>query len=165
EIVVLFGPSGSGKTSVLNCLSGITTPDDGSIRLNRKVLYQKGKNVTAIRHRHIGYVFQDYALFPHMTVLKNITYAMKSIDLVGKLMQELHITHLNDQYPHHISGGQKQRVSLARALATEPELLLLDEPFSALDAETRATSQDELLRLHRLWKIPIVLVTHHLEEA
>src|SRR5699024_2038543 len=165
EIVVLFGPSGSGKTSVLNCLSGITTPDDGSIRLNRKVLYQKGKKPAAIRHRHIGYVFQDYALFPHMTVLKNITYAMKSMDLVGKIMQELHITNLRDQYPHQISVGDKQRVSLARALATEPELLLLDDPCSALDEETRSTSHDELLLLHRLWKIPIILVTHHLEEA
>lgn len=165
EIIVLFGPSGSGKTTVLNCLSGITTPDAGSIRLNRKVLYEKAGKNTSIQHRHIGYVFQDYALFPHMTVLKNITYAMKSMDLVGKIMQELHITHLRGQYPHQISGGEKQRVSLARALATEPELLLLDEPFSALDEETRAKSHDELLRLHDLWKIPVILVTHHWEEA
>src|SRR5699024_6126260 len=150
---------------VLNNISGIMTPDDGIIRLNRNVLYQKGRKQTSIQHRHIGYVFQDYALFPHMTVLKNITYAMKSMDLVSKVMQELHITHLRNQYPHQISGGEKQRVSLARALATEPELLLLDEPFSALDEETRASSHDELIRLHGLWKIPIILVTHHLEEA
>lgn len=165
EIIVLFGPSGSGKTTVLNCISGITTPDDGNIRLNRKVLYEKGRKPMPIRHRHIGYVFQDYALFPHMTVLKNITYAMKSMDLVGKIMQELHITHLREQYPHQISGGEKQRVSLARALATKPELLLLDEPFSALDEKTRTTSQDELIRLHKQWEIPIILVTHHRQEA
>jgi len=165
EIVVLFGPSGSGKTTVLNCLSGITTPDSGRIRLNRKTLYEKGRKPIAIRHRHIGYVFQDYALFPHMTVLKNMTYAMKSKDFVDKVMKELHITHLKHQFPHQISGGEKQRVSLARALATEPELLLLDEPFSALDEETRAKSHDELLRLHQLWKIPVILVTHNREEA
>lgn len=165
EIIVLFGPSGSGKTTVLNCLSGITTPDSGNIRLNRKVLYEKGRKSTPIQQRHIGYVFQDYALFPHMTVLKNITYAMKSMEFIDKVMQELHITHLKDQYPHQISGGEKQRVSLARALTTEPELLLLDEPFSALDEETRTKSHDELIRLHQLWRIPVILVTHNREEA
>lgn len=165
EIVVLFGPSGSGKTTVLNCLSGISTPDNGRIRLNRKMLYEKGRKPLPIQHRHIGYVFQEYALFPHMTVLKNITYAKKSMAFVDKIMEELHITHLKDHYPHHISGGEKQRVSLARALATEPELLLLDEPFSALDEKTRAKSHEELLRLHQLWKIPIMLVTHNREEA
>lgn len=165
EIIVLFGPSGSGKTTVLDCLSGVTAPDSGTIRLNRKLLYQQGKKQTPIRHRHIGYVFQDYALFPHMTVLKNITYAMKSKSFVEKVMNELQITHLSRQYPHEISGGEKQRVALARALATEPELLLLDEPFSSLDEETREKSHEELIRLHRLWKIPIILVTHHRVEA
>src|SRR5699024_3575752 len=165
EIVVLFGPSGAGKTTILNCLSGISTPDNGKIRLNRKSIYEQGRKPLPIQHRRIGYVFQDYALFPHMTVLKNITYGKKSMELVEKVMNELHITHLKYQYPHHISGGEKQRVSLARALATEPELLLLDEPFSALDEETRTKSHEELLRLHQLWRIPVILVTHNRKEA
>jgi len=165
EIVVLFGPSGSGKTTILNSIAGLTKATGGAIKLNNKVLFESKKINVPIQQRKIGYLFQDYALFPHMTVWKNIAYGMKSEDFATQLMNELGIGHLKDQYPNEVSGGEKQRVAIARALATEPDLLLLDEPFSALDDATRDRSHDELLRLHKLWEIPIILVTHSHSEA
>ena len=165
KIVVLFGASGSGKTTILNCISGIDKPDKGKILLNNETLFEEKKIFIPIQHRKIGHLFQDYALFPHMTVWKNIAYGMKTEKLAKDLMTELSISHLKDQYPHAISGGEKQRVAIARALATEPKLLLLDEPFSALDDDTRTKSQKELLRLHELWQIPIIMVTHSHAEA
>jgi len=165
EIVVLFGPSGSGKTTILNSIAGLTKATDGVIKLNNRVLFESKKINVPIQQRKIGYLFQDYALFPHLTVWKNIAYGMKSEDFTTQLMNELGIGHLKDQYPNEVSGGEKQRVAIARALATEPDLLLLDEPFSALDDATRDRSHDELLRLHKLWEIPIILVTHSHSEA
>jgi molybdate transport system ATP-binding protein len=165
EIVVLFGPSGSGKTTILNCIAGISKPTAGIIRLNDTILFENKKVFVPIQKRNIGYVFQDYALFPHMTVWKNIAYGMKNESFAKELMKELRIEHLRDKYPSEISGGEKQRVAIARAIATEPDALLLDEPFSALDDQTRAKGHEELLRIHKLWRIPIILVTHHHEEA
>lgn len=165
EIIVLFGPSGSGKTTILNCIAGLVKAKNGFIRLNDRLLFEGHKINTPIQQRQIGYLFQDYALFPHLTSWKNITYGMKSETFALELMKELRIDHLKDQYPHEISGGEKQRVAIARALATEPALLLLDEPFSSLDDDTRDRSHEELLRLHQLWHIPIILVTHSHAEA
>jgi molybdate transport system ATP-binding protein len=165
EIVVLFGPSGSGKTTILNCIAGISKPTSGIIRLNDTILFENKKIFVPIQKRNIGYVFQDYALFPHMTVWKNIAYGMKNESFARELMKELRIEHLRDKYPSEISGGEKQRVAIARAIATEPDVLLLDEPFSALDDQTRAKGHEELLRIHKLWRIPIILVTHNHEEA
>lgn len=165
EIVVLFGPSGSGKTTILNSIAGLTKASDGVIQLNNRILFEAHKKNVPIQQRKIGYLFQDYALFPHLTVWKNIAYGMKSEDFAQQLMNELGISHLKDQYPNEISGGEKQRVAIARALATEPDLLLLDEPFSALDDGTRERSHEELLRLHKHWGIPIILVTHSKAEA
>lgn len=165
EIVVLFGPSGSGKTTILNCISGLTKATSGFIKLNERILFHTKKVNLPIQQRKIAYLFQDYALFPHMTTWKNILYGAKSEQFADELMRELRIDHLKKQYPHEVSGGEKQRVAIARALATEPDLLLLDEPFSALDDVTKATSHEELLRLHKHWKIPIILVTHSHAEA
>lgn len=165
EIVVLFGPSGSGKTTILNCIAGLAKANNGLIKLNNRLLFENPKINIPIQQRNIGYLFQDYALFPHLTAWKNITYGMKSEAFAMELIKELRIDHLKVQYPHEISGGEKQRVAIARALATEPALLLLDEPFSALDDDTRDRSHEELLRLHQLWKIPIILVTHSHAEA
>lgn len=167
EIVVLFGPSGSGKTTVLNSIAGLVHPDHGTIRVDDQVFYDgKGKGLPP-QKRRIGYLFQDYALFPHMTVEKNIGYGNKmgSLSDLEQLLDVLGIRHLLHKYPHQISGGEKQRVALARALATQPRLLLLDEPLSALDRETRLQCQDELLRLHEMWKIPFIIVTHDMDEA
>lgn len=165
EIAVLFGPSGSGKTTILNCIAGLAKPDQGMITLNEQKLFASPKHSLPIQQRNIGYLFQDYALFPHMTVWGNIKYAMKDEKFAIELMKELKIDHLITHYPHQISGGEKQRVALARALATEPELLLLDEPFSALDNATREVSHKQLIRLHEKWEIPIILVTHSRSEA
>ncbi|WP_318616115.1 ABC transporter ATP-binding protein [Sporosarcina sp. YIM B06819] len=168
EIVVLVGPSGSGKTTILNVIAGLDNPDEGLVTLNEQVYFQgKGQSLSP-QKRNVGYLFQDYALFPHMTVEKNIGYGVKNkmaLSRSDQLMNVLGIGHLVKKYPHQISGGEKQRVALARALATEPSVLLLDEPLSALDRETRIECQDELLRLHEMWKIPFIIVTHDMEEA
>jgi molybdate transport system ATP-binding protein len=171
EIVVLFGPSGSGKTTILNALAGLVHPDNGEINLNGITFFEHGRKSLPIQKRKIGYLFQDYALFPHLTVEKNIYYGFKKqqnqihLETIQVLIEDLGIKHLLSKYPKQISGGEQQRVSLTRALATKPELLLLDEPFSALDNKTRLLSQEQLLTLHQKWKIPILLVTHNLEEA
>lgn len=165
EIVTLFGSSGAGKTTILNCIAGLKKPLTGEISLqNRTIFKARGVNLP-IQQRKIGYLFQDYALFPHLTALQNIHYGMKSATFAEMLMEKLHIHHLKDQYPHECSGGEKQRIAIVRALATEPDLLLLDEPFSALDDETKAKGHEELLHLHKKWGIPILLVTHNQLEA
>lgn len=170
EILVLFGPSGSGKTTILHCIAGITAPDKGNISLGGQTFYDRSMKTVPTQRRNIGYLFQDYALFPHMTVEKNIHYgvkkkAHKTDFVIEQLLEVLGIKHLLPKYPHQISGGEKQRVALARALATEPSILLLDEPLSALDKDTRIECQNELIRLHELWKIPFIIVTHDMDEA
>lgn len=170
EILVLFGPSGSGKTTILHSIAGLTEPDSGNISLDGQTFYDGTMKTVPTQKRNIGYLFQDYALFPHMTVEKNIHYGVKKkaheTDFVIKqLVDVLGIKHLLPKYPHQISGGEKQRVALARALATEPSILLLDEPLSALDKDIRIECQNELIRLHELWKIPFIIVTHDMDEA
>jgi len=161
EITVLYGPSGSGKTTTLHAIAGLVKPQSGSITLNDRILFQDGKVNIPVSKRNVGYVFQQYALFPHMTVWENIQYGMKNESFVKRLINDMNIHHLIHQYPHEISGGERQRTALIRALATEPDILLLDEPFSALDDETKAISYQQLLSLHRQWQIPIILVTHN----
>ncbi len=166
EIVVLFGPSGSGKTTILNSIAGLVQPDAGIIKLRDRIFYEENKKGLPPQERNIGYLFQDYALFPHMTVEKNIAYGQKQPkNSQQDLTELLGIGHLSKKYPHQISGGEKQRVALARALATEPSLLLLDEPLSALDQDTRQQCQEELIKLHQMWKIPFLMVTHDQSEA
>jgi molybdate transport system ATP-binding protein len=175
-ILVLFGPSGSGKTTILNCLAGLQKPTSGQIGLGGRLFYSSAKNINIpARCRRIGYVFQDYALFPHMTVKDNALYGMPSRTgrcrkklgcrmSVKEVLDMLRITHLQDRYPAQLSGGEKQRVALARALMTEPDLLLLDEPLSAVDSGTRQALQQELIRIQHTWSIPFVLVTHSHKE-
>ncbi len=168
EIVAIVGPSGSGKTTFLNCLAGTVKPDSGRIELGGRVFAEDGRKPLRIQERRVGYLFQDYALFPHMTVRENILFGLpgKPEPLhVKELTELLGIRPLMDKYPHEISGGEKQRTALARALAMKPELLLLDEPFSALDDETRLRCRNELMRIHRDWQIPVLMVTHSMDEA
>lgn len=165
EIVALFGPSGAGKSSILSCIAGLSKVSKGRIELRGRTLSTNDILTVPIQQRRIGYLFQDYALFPHMTVWQNIAYGMKSKTFAHQLMDELQISHLRDMYPHMISGGEKQRVALTRAIATEPDALLLDEPFSALDEDTKHRAHEELLRIHALRKIPVILVTHNHTEA
>lgn len=172
EFIVLVGPSGSGKTTLMQCIAGLRKPSRGYIRINNRLVYSSAEKVDVLcRERKIGYVFQEYALFPHMTVYNNTMYGVKREERKKKaqaaqdILEMLGIAHLQKQYPQHISGGEKQRVALARALMTEPEIMLLDEPLSALDPDTRKSLQQELKRLQALWKIPFVMVTHDLNEA
>lgn len=165
KIAVLLGPSGAGKTTILNCIAGISHPDGGQITLNGRKLYQDKEINVPTAKRRTGYLFQDYALFPHMTVEKNIRYGGKNDQLLHRLINMIGIEHLLDSYPHQISGGEKQRVALIRALMTKPEALLLDEPFSSLDHDTKLACQHELVQLQESWNIPIILVTHDEKEA
>lgn len=172
-ILALVGPSGAGKTTILQCVAGLQTPSWGEINIHGKTVFSSEHNTDMpIRNRRLGYVFQDYALFPHMTVEKNVLYGKpkkrstpdKALS-VSNVLEMLKIEHLRNSYPNQISGGEKQRVALARALMTEPELLLLDEPLSALDRDTRSTLQRELMKLQAQWQIPFILVTHDVQEA
>lgn len=172
-ILALVGPSGAGKTTILQCIAGLQTPSWGEIKIHDKAVFSSEHSIDVpIRNRRIGYVFQDYALFPHMTVEKNVMYGKPKKEnipdkvlTVSNVLEMLKIGHLRHRYPNQISGGEKQRVALARALMTEPELLLLDEPLSALDHDTRSTLQQELLKLQVQWQIPFILVTHDPQEA
>lgn len=172
-ILALVGPSGAGKTTILQCIAGLQKPTWGEINIHGKIVFssEHGTDVP-IRNRRIGYVFQDYALFPHMTVEKNVMYGKprkgsipNKVLTAASVLEMLKIEHLRNRLPNQISGGEKQRVALARALMTEPELLLLDEPLSALDQDTRSTLQQELLKLQVQWQIPFILVTHDPQEA
>ncbi|WP_028781929.1 ATP-binding cassette domain-containing protein [Thalassobacillus devorans] len=171
ELVILFGKSGSGKTTLLNMLAGLIKPEQGKIQLGNRMLFETGKVDLPPQQRNVGYVFQDYALFPHMTVEKNIYYGIKSKQLshtgdhVKRMIDIVDISHLLSNYPGEISGGEKQRVALVRALAYRPDLLLMDEPFSALDEKNRLQCHEEILRLKQEWQIPILLVTHDHGEA
>lgn len=171
EIVALQGPSGCGKTTILNCISGITSPDNGEISVNRRVLFSKKTNTDmAIKDRNIGYVFQDYALFPHMNVLDNVSFGLKckknqDKEHVKQLLNSFKIKHLEKRYPNQLSGGEKQRVALARALALKPSLLILDEPFSALDCKTKENLYTEFLQLKAENKFDVLLVSHDQRES
>jgi molybdate transport system ATP-binding protein len=164
ELIVLCGKSGSGKTTTLQMLAGLVAPDDGYIKAGSKTWYsKKGKISVSPQIRRIGYVFQDYALFPNMTVRKNLEFAIrnkKDKGSVDEILEIIDLSMLAHRYPSTLSGGQKQRVALARALVSSPDLLLLDEPFSALDIETRSKLHNEVLNVHRRLGISTILVTH-----
>ena len=172
ELVVLFGPSGSGKTTLFKCISGITEPDDGKITVGSKVYYDKNQKINLpIQKRNLGYVFQNYTLFPHMNVRKNIECGLKGWEKenkevrVAEMLDLLHIEELETRYPSQLSGGQKQRVALARALAPKPGILLLDEPFSALDTRIRTRLAEKIKNLQNKIGIPLLFITHNFEEA
>ncbi|MGA2244879.1 MAG: ABC transporter ATP-binding protein [Verrucomicrobiota bacterium] len=170
-VTVLFGPSGSGKTTILRCLAGLEQPDAGEIVWGTQTWFADGKNVTLPRDRQTGFVPQEYALFPHLTVAANIAYglhgrsAAEKQSRVEEMLGWLGLDGLGSRLPGEISGGQQQRVALARAMARRPKLLLLDEPLTALDTPTRQRLRGELRRLLRQLAIPTVVVTHDRLEA
>jgi len=172
ELVVLFGPSGSGKTTLLKCISGITHPDNGIISVDSRIYFDSDRKINLpIQKRNMGFVFQTYTLFPHMNVRKNIECGLKGWEKgeketrVREMLDLLHIEELEIRYPSQLSGGQKQRVALARALAPKPELLLLDEPFSALDRVIRTELAEKIKKLQKKIGIPLLFITHSLDEA
>ena len=173
ELVVLFGHSGSGKSTTLRTIAGIAPQGDGHIRLNGRVLFSRDMKINlAPQQRSAGYVFQDLALFPHMTVEKNILFGIGSFaggEARKKAMDMMQLFRLDSychRYPHQISGGQKQRVALARALMRNPEVLLLDEPFSSLDDQLRLEMRRCLVNVvKKEFRIPTILVTHNVLEV
>ncbi|HOB11927.1 MAG TPA: ATP-binding cassette domain-containing protein [Syntrophomonadaceae bacterium] len=174
QVLILWGPSGSGKTTILECIAGLRTPDSGEIELNGRMLFNSQERINVpSRQRGIGYLFQNYALFPHMTVEENVRFGLQAQRISPKkqkvlyqdLLDSFGVGHLLKRYPSQLSGGEKQRVALARALVVNPQLLLLDEPFSALDRETKLSLRQQLVSLHQQWKIPMILVTHDQEDA
>ena len=163
ELLCLFGHSGAGKTTLLRILAGLFNPDRGFISFNGQVWYDSAKKINlSPQQRNVGYMFQDYALFPNMTVCKNIEFAQRTrnAEEVDTLLSHFGLEALQKQYPAKLSGGQKQRVALARALAAKPNLLLLDEPLSALDYEMRLNLQEEILKAHELLNSVTLLVRH-----
>src|SRR2546422_8891431 len=168
ELLALLGPSGGGKTTVLRMIAGLEMPTEGDI-------FIKGERVNDIKvqKRNIGFVFQNYALFQNMTVFKNVAFGLKikkwkSADLnnrVGELLELLGLSELEKRFPHQLSGGQRQRVAIARALAPKPSVLLLDEPFGAVDAKIRQELREWLVRLHTDLNMTTLFVTPDQEEA
>lgn len=167
EFVTLFGESGAGKSTLLRCLAGLERPDDGYIRVQEKPWFDKHKMLSPQRRR-VGYMFQDYALFPNMSVRGNLEFARPKGTAEGRvaeLIELMALGELQHRKPATLSGGQQQRVALARALASEPQLLLLDEPFSALDHDTRLRLQDEVLRMQRHFGLTTIMVSHDVGEV
>ena len=172
EVVALFGPSGAGKTLTLHCLAGLVPPDSGRIVVNGTVFFDREAGINLpTRYRRLGYVFQGYALFPHLTVAGNVGFGLRDLPRrerrrrAGETIERLGLSGLEGRYPRELSGGQQQRVALGRALAVDPDLLLLDEPLSALDAPLRRQLREELAAIIREWGKAAVLVTHDLIEA
>ena len=171
EILVLFGPSGAGKTMTLRLVAGLERPDAGEIVLDGRTLVSRERRVwVPPRERRCGFVFQDLALFPHLDVRANVLFGARADgdgtrERLDRLLERFRIGHLARRFPAELSGGEAQRVALARALMADPAVLLLDEPFSSLDAETRRAVQDEVVEAHGTWRIPFVFVTHDREEA
>ena len=172
ELVALLGPSGSGKTTLLRIIAGLEVPDSGHV-----LFHGEDATHTTVRERNVGFVFQHYALFNHMTIFENVAFGLRvrpkdlrpaEREIKSKVMELLKLVQLDwvaDRYPHQLSGGQRQRIALARALAVEPKVLLLDEPFGALDAKVRKELRRWLRRLHDEMHVTSVFVTHDQDEA
>jgi molybdate transport system ATP-binding protein len=165
--VAIFGKSGVGKTTLLRMIAGLEKPDNGFIRIHNETWFDSSSKINLKpQKRNIGFVFQDYALFPNMTVKEHLLYAQyyREKDYVSELLDTFHLKGLCERKPGKLSGGQKQRLATARALARKPQILLLDEPLSALDSETRENLQFELLQAHRKYKATTLLVSHDIPE-
>ncbi len=169
--VVLFGPSGAGKSLTLQAVAGLLRPDEGTIALHGQTLFDSSRGIDLKpQARHVAYLFQDYALFPHLNVRQNIGFGLQRgwlnprarnrVAEVDYWLDALELRSVAGHYPAQLSGGQKQRVALARALVARPQLLLLDEPFSALDSHLRQRMRQELSELQTRLDIPMVLITH-----
>jgi iron(III) transport system ATP-binding protein len=173
ERVVLFGPSGCGKTTILRLLAGLEVPEQGSIRIDGRVVASSGKNLVPPEKRDLGMVFQDLALWPHMTVQQNLMFGLNARRVqkreadarVREMLQRVGLEHRNDAKPHELSGGEQQRVALARALVSRPSILLMDEPLSSLDDERKRTIASDLLDLQSQLGFTLIYVTHDRDET
>src|SRR5262245_22888970 len=173
EALVVLGPSGSGKTTLLRLLAGLEIPDTGGIWLSGVQVSARGRILVPPHERRIGYVFQDLALWPHLTVHQHMDFVLGSLHVprpdrasrIAEILTLVRIERLATRYPHELSGGEQQRVALARAFVGDPQLILMDEPFSSLDDELRARLREELAELQRSAQITTVYVTHDREDA
>ncbi|HXP00267.1 MAG TPA: ATP-binding cassette domain-containing protein [Luteibacter sp.] len=169
--IVIFGPSGSGKSLTLRAMAGLLAPDEGHVRVDGRILFDAARQVNLpSRERQVAYVFQDYALFPHLTVAQNIGFGLTPgwlnpgrrirDERVRQWIDTFELGLVANSYPSRISGGQRQRVALARALVAEPRLVLLDEPFAALDPALRGRMRDELIALQTRLDLQLLIITH-----
>jgi molybdate transport system ATP-binding protein len=169
--IVVFGPSGSGKSVTIQCIAGLITPDEGVIQLGDRVLFDSAAGINLpTQARGVGFVFQDYALFPHLTVADNVGFGLRTgiwggldartREQVREYLALFELAALASNYPRQLSGGQRQRVALARALIRHPQLLLLDEPLSALDPMLRERMRRELRTMQERFQVPMVVITH-----
>ena len=173
ERVVILGPSGCGKTTLLRMIAGFIHPDKGKLIIDGRVVADNGKNIIGPENRQVGMVFQDLALWPHMSGYKNLEFGLKAKKipkkernrLINAILEKVHMAQYKNVYPGELSGGQQQRIALARALVMQPEVLLLDEPLSSLDENLRLTLRKEILRLQEELAITLIYVTHDREEA
>lgn len=169
RITALFGPSGAGKSTILRIISGLEVADTGIITYGKEIWYDRMQRIClSPQQRSVGLVFQDFALFPHMTVEKNVAYGIKEkkrLNEINELLSLVGLSGYEHHYPAQLSGGQKQRVALVRALAMRPDLLLLDEPLSALDWETRRQLQEDLRRIVKQFQVTTLYVTHDVTEV
>ncbi|MDR1828727.1 MAG: ATP-binding cassette domain-containing protein [Methylobacteriaceae bacterium] len=174
--LVVLGPSGAGKTQTLKAIAGLTTPDDGFIRFSGQSLFHHQQHVNLTpQARAFSFVFQDYALFPHLTVRQNIAFGLRTgpfnprramrFEPVEMLLNRFHLIGVADEYPDVLSGGEKQRVALARAIIVRPRLLILDEPFAALDEALRDTMREELAALLTDYGFPLIMISHDKKDA
>ncbi|HSQ89884.1 ABC transporter ATP-binding protein [Romboutsia sp.] len=170
EVVGILGESGSGKSTILRILAGLEMPYKGIIEINGKKIYDN-KTFIEAEYRGVGMVFQDYALFPHMTVAKNIMFGLKKMSKPEKekrmieMLELVNLTEYKNKYPYELSGGQQQRIAIARAIAPKPSILLLDEPFSNLDANLKSKIRKDLKEIIKEANITSIFVTHDKEDA
>lgn len=170
DILAILGESGSGKSTILRIIAGLEDSYNGSLKIGDKTIFSE-KTFTQAENRGIGMVFQDYALFPHMTVSKNIQYGLKNMNanekkrITKEMLELVNLSEHKNKYPHELSGGQQQRVAIARAIAPKPSVLLLDEPFSNLDANLQEKIRDEIKEILNTAKITSVFVTHDKQDA
>jgi molybdate transport system ATP-binding protein len=171
ETLAILGPSGCGKSMTLKCIAGVETPDEGYIELNDRVLFDSAKKINLPpQQRRVGYLFQNYALFPNMTVEQNIAAAIKSdrktkANIVSEKIKAFYLEGLGKQYPSQLSGGQQQRVALARLMAQNPDILMLDEPFSAMDNYLKWQLEQEVHEVLQSYGKPVLFVSHNRKEA
>jgi iron(III) transport system ATP-binding protein len=174
ESIVVVGPSGSGKTTLLRLIAGLEVPDAGAIWIGGQCVADRARNLVPPHHRHVGLVFQDLALWPHLTVRENLEFILSSVGVEKRqrsatILDTLAVCRIDsrlvDRYPHQLSGGEQQRVALARALIGSPRLLLLDEPFSSLDRELHVKLRSELAALRRRLQLTAIYVTHDGDDA
>jgi iron(III) transport system ATP-binding protein len=170
ELLAVVGQSGCGKTTLLRIIAGLEVPDRGTVTIDGRKVAGPGAWV-APEHRGVGLVFQDFALFPHLTVEKNVAYGLRGLsraeraERTARMLELVELDGFGGRYPHQLSGGQQQRVALARALAPEPKVLLLDEPFSNLDAPLKSALREGLMRVIRRTGVPTLLVVHDVEDV